>query len=255
MLTTKRSILNLFVDKYRKRIFVCFFFLFIEHQAFAGSHDIDGQKDIPKISWAGFYAGASLGANWSSGNLSANNGGFVTDSGGYSGDFNVSTIDPGVQLGYLYQFENGTVLGGEGDFTYPGSNYNLTGKTSCCSYDQFNVRYNLQGSLRLRYGYAFDSLLPYVTAGVSFGSMGLSYSNEQNNSYSVNTTQTGWVLGGGLEYKLLESYSVRIEYLHIDYGTALNLSLPMLYGVSDPQGVARSTMAADIARMAFNFSF
>ena len=69
-------------------------------------------------------------------------------------------------------------------------------------------KFNAQGSLRLRAGYAIDRFLPFITTGVSFASLGFNYGSEANNNYKA-TTQNGWVLGGGLEYGVLDNLSVR----------------------------------------------
>jgi outer membrane immunogenic protein len=37
---------------------------------------------------------------------------------------------------------------------------------------------------------------------------------------SMSTTKTGWTVGGGVEYALLNGWSLKAEYLHLDFGTA-----------------------------------
>ncbi len=147
------------------------------------------------------------------------------------------------------------VVGAEADFTYPATNSQYSIKTSCCTQDTFNMRNNLQGSLRLRAGYAVDRIMPFVTAGLSFGSMGLYYNNEDNESYSKTTTQTGWVLGAGVEYGVLDNLFTRLEYLYTDYGSALNMNLPTIDGITDPQGSAHSNMSSNVLRAAVNYRF
>ena len=54
---------------------------------------------------------------------------------------------------------------------------------------------------------------------------GLYYDNEMQNSanaYSTSTNQTGWVLGVGLDYGVLDNLSARTEYFYTDYSNALN---------------------------------
>jgi outer membrane immunogenic protein len=112
--------------------------------------------------------------------------------------------------------------------------------------------------LRLRAGYAIDRFLPFITAGVSFASMGLYYDNEKqdsNNSYSTSTTQTGWVLGGGLEYGVFDNFSVRTEYLYTDYGNALNMNMPNVADFLDPNGGAHVNMSTNVVRAAVNYRF
>ena len=158
------------------------------------------------------------------------------------------------------------MVGGEADFSYPATSSTFTSQDSGSGiFDRFNVRNNLQGSIRLRAGYAIDRFLPFITAGVSFASMGLYYDNEIQNSanaYSTSTTQTGWVLGGGLEYGVLDNLSVRTEYLYTDYGNALNMNMPNIGNVdfndplrSDPNGAAHVNMSTNVLRAAVNYRF
>jgi len=95
--------------------------------------------------------------------------------------------------------------------------------------------------------------------------MGLYYDNEIQNSanaYSTSTTQTGWVLGGGLEYGVLDNLSVRTEYLYTDYGNALNMNMPNIGNVdfndplrSDPNSAAHVNMSTNVLRAAVNYRF
>jgi opacity protein-like surface antigen len=93
--------------------------------------------------------------------------------------------------------------------------------------------------------------------------MGLYYDNDQQNSntsYSTSTAQAGWVLGGGLEYGILDNLSVRTEYLYTDYGNALNMNMPSLdsspSGIPpDFNGAAHVNMSTNVLRAAVNYRF
>jgi len=209
--------------------------------------------------WTGAYAGLNLGSIWTGSHLTANQNNFIPDSGTYSQNINSTNVNPGFQFGYLQQLSQNWVVGGEADFSYPATSNTYTNTSQDTgAFDRFNVRNNLQGSLRLRAGYAIDRFLPFITAGVSFASMGLYYDNEEQNSanaYSTSTTQTGWVLGGGLEYGVLDNLSVRTEYLYTDYGNALNMGMPNVAGFSDPNGAAHVNMSTNVLRAAVNYRF
>ncbi len=197
--------------------------------------------------WTGAYAGINLGSIWTESNLTANQENFVSESGTYQQKMNSTDVNPGFQFGYLHQLEHKIVVGAEADFSYPDTNSSFTSEyPEINAYDHFNVRNNLQGSMKLRMGYAIDRFLPFISAGVSFASMGLHYENEDLNSentYSTSTTQTAWVLGGGLEYGVLDNLSVRTEYIYSDYGNGLNMNIPDLTGVNDPVGGAHANIA------------
>jgi outer membrane immunogenic protein len=155
----------------------------------------------------------------------------------------------------MQQIAEHWVVGAEADFSYPATNSKYAVKTSCCTQDTFNVRNNLQGSMRLRAGYAIDRVMPFITAGLSFESMGLYYNNEHNEAYNKSTTQTGWVLGAGVEYGVLDNLSARLEYLYTDYGSALNMNLPTIDSITDPQGSADVKISTNLLRAAVNCRF
>jgi opacity protein-like surface antigen len=206
--------------------------------------------------WTGAYAGVNLGSDWSGSQFAANNVSFLPDSGTYKSSISGVAVNPGLQLGYLKQFQTNWVLGAEGDFSYPASRSNFQQSDSLGEFDRFTLKNNLQGSLRLRAGYAIQRFLPFITAGVSFASVGLTYNNENSQeTYSRTTTQTGWVLGGGLEYGVLTNLSVRTEYLYTDYGKALNLNIPTIGGYTDSTGGAQATLYSHVIRAAVNYRF
>jgi len=227
-------------------------FLGASSMAMAAGHD--------RYNWTGAYAGLNLGSIWTGSHLTANQDNFIFSTPGtYNQNLNSTDVNPGFQFGYLYQLEHNWVVGGEADFSYPATSNTYTNTDqSTGAFDRFNVRNNLQGSLRLRAGYAIDRFLPFITAGVSFASMGLYYDNEKQNSanaYSTSTTQTGWVLGGGLEYGVFDNFSVRTEYLYTDYGNALNMNMPNVAGFQDPNGGAHVNMSTNVLRAAVNYRF
>jgi outer membrane immunogenic protein len=71
------------------------------------------------------------------------------------------------------------------------------------------------GTTRARLGYAFDRWLPYVTGGIAYGNI----QAVQPTSTTTNT-YVGWTAGAGLEVALNRNWSTKVEYLHIDLGTA-----------------------------------
>jgi outer membrane immunogenic protein len=173
-----------------------------------------GYKDTPYVAanWSGWYAGVNGGYGW---NDEVSNG--LTDDsphgakpeGGFGGG----------QIGYNWQgiWHPHLVLGVEADIQGSGIdgsfhdvNFGDTGKTSL---DWF-------GTVRGRVGYAFDRALVYFTGGFAYGGLDKSFSGPvlTGTPYHYNDTATGYVLGGGLEYKIAPAWSVKAEYQYIDLG-------------------------------------
>lgn len=73
------------------------------------------------------------------------------------------------------------------------------------------------GTVRGRIGYAADRALVYFTGGFAYGGVRNSVSNA-GVDYSFSGTATGYVLGGGLEYKITPAWSVKAEYQYINLG-------------------------------------
>ena len=69
-----------------------------------------------------------------------------------------------------------------------------------------------------------DSLLAYVTGGLAVTNQKLTQTtgilNASTFNSSIDATRLGWVFGGGLEYALGRNWTIRAEYLHLDFGTA-----------------------------------
>jgi outer membrane immunogenic protein len=138
---------------------------------------------------------------------------------GYGESGNTDYLDPtgafgGGQIGYNFQRGN-IVFGVEADFQGAGiSDSNAFHKSEM----------NWFGTIRGRLGYAFDKTLVYGTGGFAYGNV--------DNSGFPSETQSGWVVGGGVEYKLAPAWSLKAEYQY------LNLD------ATDPAGAGRLGDAA-----------
>jgi outer membrane immunogenic protein len=156
----------------------------------------------PASNWTGFYVGGNAG-------LSA--GGFSqtwTDFGvPYAWDHAISGgFSGGGQIGFNYQFPTSNlVIGFETDFqdsTLKGTYADYGASTL-----QFGSQIDWWGTARARFGYAFGTLLPFVTGGLAYGHLTNSYyasPAQQPPGYSEtwSTIRTGWTVGGGFELRL-----------------------------------------------------
>jgi outer membrane immunogenic protein len=161
-----------------------------------------GLRDGPayaSAAWSGVYAGVNGGYGWTA------NGG-IDASGGFGGG----------QIGYNWQRPGCTlVLGIEADFQGAGiSGSIVSGQT------KIEDNLNWFGTVRGRLGYAMDSTLIYVVGGFAYGEVESKLTPLQHGlalgvPSDVKETQTGFVLGGGIEHKFGPSWSVKAEYQYI----------------------------------------
>ena len=160
----------------------------------AGGGYKDGPAYIPVNTWTGFYIGANGGYGW---NANHHSDDLLDPAGGFGGG----------QIGYNWQggfgFGPHLVLGIEAD---------IQGADISDSVGGFKSQVNWFGTVRGRIGYAFDRTLIYGTGGFAYG--------EVENSIPVlgkaTETQTGYTVGGGIEYKINPAWSVKGEYQFIN---------------------------------------
>lgn len=176
------------------------------------------------FTWTGFYIGANFGGAWGSVDYSGTNtlGGVTVAT--FDGSYNASGLFGGGQFGFNYQFPNNLVLGFESDYDYS----NFHGSTaSCIAIGCSSGTFNLDnfGSIRARAGYAFNNLLLYGTGG---GAWGFGHSSVTLTSSTVapslvgsagsdTSEPLGWAAGGGVEWAFLPNFTLKAEYLHLQY--------------------------------------
>ncbi len=179
-----------------------------------------GYKDyVPAAVWAGFYAGANVGYGWgTSGQLACDlNCNGNTGIGPFGGVSPAGWLG-GVQLGYNFQGAGSPlVFGVETDIqasTILGQGGDTAGNT-------YKSRLEALGTVRGRAGYAMDRALVYVTGGLAYGSVdneaGITGGNATY-ANNPNTIATGYVLGGGVEYKVKRDLSLKVEYQYVNLG-------------------------------------
>jgi outer membrane immunogenic protein len=165
----------------------------------------------PPFSWTGFYAGINGGyawgqSSWSDPAVGANSGNFGT-SGGLVGG----------QLGYNWQ-TGPFVLGVETDADWLNAKGSTAGPGGVCASDgggMCRTQQSWLGTTRARFGYSFDRWLPYITGGVAYGNI-----QAVQPTGTTSSTNAGWTAGGGVEYGINRNWSAKLEYLHVDLGTA-----------------------------------
>ena len=102
----------------------------------------------------------------------------------------------------------------------------------------------------MRVGYAFDRLLPYVTAGAGWSQLDASIGNPVLASGS--TTKTSFVVGGGLEYAFWQNLSAKVEYL---YFTKLGDFAYDTVGACGTPGCHVQVQGLCVVRLGLNYRF
>ncbi len=177
--------------------------------------------------WSGFYIGVNGGYGETA------NDGPLSPSGGFGGG----------QIGYNWQGLFGYspwVIGIEADFQGAGiSDSDFYGENSL----------NWFGTVRGRIGYAAGPALIYATGGFAYGDV-QSKGNVLGLGYDVSETQTGYVVGGGVEYKFNPAWSVKGEYQFI------NLDANNLNGAGPLNGSLYSDRSEiNTFRLGLNYAF
>jgi outer membrane immunogenic protein len=167
----------------------------------------------PPFSWTGFYLGANIGGAWGRRNvtdslfgLSLSNS--VNNNGAFIG---------GGQLGYNYQFGN-FVLGIEGDFDGVANTNTAANGVVGPGIGTILLTSNNRWitTLAARVGVANDTWLFYGKAGGGWvGSDKFTITNTATGASitgSNTNTNSGWLVGAGIEWALAPNWSVKIEY-------------------------------------------
>ncbi|RTL65076.1 MAG: porin family protein [Hyphomicrobiales bacterium] len=197
-------------------------------------------KDAPEApaSWSGIYLGMSVGwvrtsTEWRNGNPALDTGRF-SDTGFIGG----GTLGANWQIGSF-------VLGAEADASLLNAHATTT-HTGCSTATPCKTSLTSLATVRGRVGYLVSpSVLVYGTGGGAWGQVG----NEFNTS-SISTTQSGWVVGGGVEGKIAPRWTLKGEYLHVDLGSTFACGSPAC-----TPNVTAGPNRAEIVRMGLNYKF
>ena len=151
--------------------------------------------ELPVASWAGPYAGLSVGYGFS-GHTKADSIGVDIGTNGFVGSF---------FGGYQWQQEN-FVYGAEGDLGYndvKGDEFGI------------NAKGGFEGTLRARLGYAVTpEILLYGTAGGALKNQKIEAAG-----FSDTNTMVGWTAGLGTDIKITDTWFGRVEYRYTDFGS------------------------------------
>jgi outer membrane immunogenic protein len=258
---------------------------------FMGTLSVAGAADMPvkaapiappsAYSWTGFYIGATAGGAWGNfdpqtSTVFSPTGYFATTSVTAVTAAGTQSIKPGgftggFEAGYNWQSSN-IVYGLEGDiesFRLKGSSNSGPVVYPCCAPTSFivssNASTNWLATARGRVGVANNNWLFFATGGAAFTHLSGNFAFSDTfataaESGSVSSTRAGWTAGGGVEAGLWGNWSIKAEYLYVDFGrisansTNLTAFTPV---VAFPTNVFTHSvdLKANIARLGLNYRF
>jgi outer membrane immunogenic protein len=177
--------------------------------------------------WTGFYIGVNAGVGLGRNRLQHDWIGagtpysfYTSPQGGFGGG----------QVGYNWQ--TGSVLGPivfgvEADIQGAGlsddrTNFGVLGVNTA-----YRQKLDWFGTARGRIGIANGPVLSYVTAGYAFGNVKTDATQSAlgvNSTFSTDRTQSGWVVGSGVEAALGGNWIGKIEYLYLNLGNKTDAS-------------------------------
>jgi outer membrane immunogenic protein len=168
----------------------------------------------PVYNWTGFYVGAHIGAGFGD-----DSDGVFTGAPGPAPAFTSNSSDAvflgGGQIGADYQFAPNWLIGIEGQISALASN----DRSFTVGAISLTDRTEWLASVTGRLGYTWGPGLIYAKGGVAFrDDNGVSVSLAGvAQPFTLSREQTGYTVGGGLEYMFAPSWSAKVEYQYYNF--------------------------------------
>jgi outer membrane immunogenic protein len=192
--------------------------------AIAADMPVKAPPPVAVFSWTGCYVGIQGGGAWgrSDHRFPAAAGPVGTGGADATGWFDVSGGEAGIEYGCNQQFGGNWVFGLEGDWSWSsqkGSAHDLLPFGNPLITSETKERW--VSTSRMRVGYAWDRAWLYVTGGFAAASVDLNVNASAVPGFGIlsdRKTVYGWTVGAGLEYAFLNNWSIKAEYLYMDFG-------------------------------------
>lgn len=205
--------------------------------------------------WSGFYGGINGGYIWSHANTKVIPLPVPAQLPPGDGNIQPSTLSVpmsgsvlGGQIGYNWQIRAypQVYLGLETDMNWSSLKGTATGNAVGNALEHleifnnvFSVQQKVQwfGTLRGRLGFSpANSLLIYGTGGLAYGLMkemanvNFVSGGYGDGQYPFNRsfTRMGWTAGGGIEWAIKKNWSVKLEYLYVNFGSVSGIADPVI---------------------------
>ena len=239
-------------------------------------------RRAPAFTWSGFYAGAHGGYSWSDTDVRVGSNCctiFPADIGNgvFPTSIRAQQDGPmgGGQVGYNLQIGR-LVAGIEADASWMGARSTASHSAAdpllfgAITNSSFQTRLDWLATVRGRAGLTFGRALLFATGGVAFGdvenriTVGMpnppAFFPPTHTPYAPapwlkRDTEWGWVAGGGIEYAVTDSISLKGEYLYYDLGKrTVRASDSSIFPASEYVDYAFANNG-NIARVGANFRF
>lgn len=175
----------------------------------AKADDGYGTSSCGNGAFNGLYIGANLGWGWADADQLTR---------GFKASGNDNGFTAGVQSGYNRQCGR-LVFGIESDFNYVDIDTDSDYPPPDPAYLTSSIDW--LGTLRGRLGFVHDEkIMIYATAGLAYANIEHSRSDPSFSfSASDDDWETGWTVGGGIEWLRHANWSLRTEALYVDLGS------------------------------------
>lgn len=227
----------------------------------------------PAPSWTGFYVGANVGGVWthSDGTWNPLPDPATFNANALTGAIDTSSVAAGFHVGYNYQFGPSFVAGIEADWTWTNASGSFTQTWTffntalpvAGSFTTMSTKLNWLATVRGRLGYLVTpDLLAYVTGGGAWGGVDYGANNFNgpgggggySTAVAFSNTPSGYVLGGGIEWKMTSNWLLRGEYLFYRLSGASAVGTSATFP-GNPSGYVWSDMDVNEGRVGVSYKF
>ena len=170
-------------------------------------HSYEFSKNTNIEQWAGAYVGFDA-------NVIAGGGRINRGAGNKKFDQYLATILPGAHLGYNFapigsSHNGGWLFGTELNLSFA----NLNERKQDAVLGDVKLDSSFLASTRLRAGYAFENFYVYGLAGLALSDFTVKPASQKDDEINL-----GLTFGAGVEYKMTDDWSMRLEALAYDFG-------------------------------------
>jgi opacity protein-like surface antigen len=245
--------------------------------------------------WEGFYVGAHTGTATSDVSFTQTNvtwtglvGGTSSVNTGESGTLRATNVIGGLQAGYNWVLPGPYLFGLEADIS--GTDISSTVLTNPpgdpSAVAQWNDKVNVFGTARARLGYIAGPWLLYATGGFGWEYDKLTRTQlaatgglvgappvllvdlnapQAGTAMTASHLRAGWTAGAGVEWAFARTWTVKLEYLHIDtqselmstgrFNFANVAAAPLTFQSSSSVTAQMGNLTLDTVRIGLNHTF